>query len=142
MKSLRARSVLALIGLASVVASTALAAEMRAVISHFDGNNVSILDVAEQRVEATVPVAPKPKRLAAGAISTGTAKQTWSFDKDPTRRLTAGWAAVTGTWQVVADSTAPSPPNVLAQASKGHTGSYFSVAIANEPSSSGLWRAT
>src|SRR5262249_31973895 len=50
-----------------------------------------------------------------------------------TGRIAAGWTNVSGTWQVVAHATAPSKPNVLAQVSSEHTGSYFNIAIADQP---------
>ncbi|MEE9219550.1 MAG: hypothetical protein V3U98_10845 [Acidobacteriota bacterium] len=61
-----------------------------------------------------------------------TSIETWWFDKDHLGRVAVGWVEVTGTWQVVADPTAPSTRNVFAQVSKEHSGSYFNVAIANE----------
>jgi hypothetical protein len=69
--------------------------------------------------------------LGGGALA---AAQSWNFDKDAAGKIAAGWSNASGTWQVAADPTAPSQPNVLAQVSKDHTGSYFNVAIAKEPS--------
>jgi len=69
--------------------------------------------------------------LGLGAVAGG---QSWNFDKDAPGKIAAGWTNATGTWEVVADPTAPSKPNVLAQASSNHSGSYFNVAVANEPS--------
>jgi hypothetical protein len=68
------------------------------------------------------------------AVSAYAATNTWNFDKDATGKIAAGWTSASGTWQVVADPTAPSKPNVLAQVSKEHTGDYFNVAVANQPS--------
>jgi hypothetical protein len=60
------------------------------------------------------------------------ATSSWNFDTDPTGKIARGWSQASGTWRVVADPTAPSKPNVLAQVSNHHTGSYFNVTVANE----------
>jgi len=60
------------------------------------------------------------------------ATSSWNFDTDPTGKIASGWSQASGTWRVVADPTAPSKPNVLAQVSNHHTGSYFNVTVANE----------
>ncbi len=72
-------------------------------------------------------------RDTAASAAAAPQEKTWSFDADPVGRVAAGWTNVTGTWQVVADPTAPSRPNVLAQVSKEHTGSHFSVVVADGP---------
>src|SRR6266542_395924 len=69
--------------------------------------------------------------LAANIRAAGPA---WNFDGDATGKIATGWSNESGTWQVVADPTAPSKHNVLAQISNNHSGSYFNVAVANEPS--------
>jgi hypothetical protein len=69
--------------------------------------------------------------LGSGALA---AISSWNFDKDPTGKIATNWSQASGTWRVVADPTAPSKPNVLAQVSQNHTGSYFNVAVANQPS--------
>ena len=69
--------------------------------------------------------------LGLSAVAVG---QSWNFDKDAPGKIAAGWTNASGTWEVVADPTAPSKPNVLAQVSSNHSGSYFNVAVANEPS--------
>ena len=112
MEYLRARSVLALIGLAGVLFSTALAAEMRAVV-------------------ATVPVGQKLKRVAVNGGG-GSAVRRWHFEGDVRGSVPAGWRAETGTWQVLPDPTGSG--NVFAQVSGEHAGSYFNVAICEEPS--------
>jgi hypothetical protein len=61
------------------------------------------------------------------------AEKAWNFDNDKTGEIAAGWRNVTGTWHVVADSTAPSKPNALAQVSSDHSGVYFNVAVADAP---------
>jgi 3-keto-disaccharide hydrolase len=59
----------------------------------------------------------------------------WNFDKDNAQSLLQGWLfAVTGqgtkgTWGVLAEPSAPSQPNVLAQTSKDITDYRFPVAI-------------
>jgi Domain of Unknown Function (DUF1080) len=61
--------------------------------------------------------------------------KTWIFDKDTVQSLPQGWLSVLtgqgtkGTWVVLADPTAPSQPNVLAQTSKDITDYRFPVAI-------------
>jgi hypothetical protein len=61
------------------------------------------------------------------------AARSWTFDKDSVGKIAPGWDQASGNWQVIADATAPSKPNVLAQVSSDHTGSTFNVAVANEP---------
>jgi 3-keto-disaccharide hydrolase len=68
--------------------------------------------------------------LGAAALA---ASQSWNFDKDPTGKIAPGWMNASGTWWVVADATAPSKGNVLAQVSREHSGSYFNVAVADKP---------
>lgn len=59
----------------------------------------------------------------------------WNFDKDETQALPAGWLSehsgqgAKGNWQVAADPTAPSKPNVLAQTLADPTGYRFPLAI-------------
>jgi hypothetical protein len=62
------------------------------------------------------------------------AARSWTFDKDSVGKIAPGWNQASGNWRVIADATAPSKPNVLAQVSNNHTGSYSNVAVANEPS--------
>jgi hypothetical protein len=62
----------------------------------------------------------------------------WNFDQVPAGQLPPGLSAQkTGRgalpkWEVLADSTAPSPSNALAQRSKENTGEHFSLAIIEE----------
>lgn len=66
--------------------------------------------------------------------------KTWNFDKDKTQALPAGWLSehsgqgAKGNWQVEADPTAPSKPNVLAQTSADPTGYRFPLAIVDNTS--------
>jgi len=61
--------------------------------------------------------------------------KTWSFDKERVQELPSGWLSEhtgqgsKGNWKVVADSTAPSQPNVLAQLSDDATNYRFPLAI-------------
>ena len=63
--------------------------------------------------------------------------KSWIFDKDKTQALPAGWLSertgqgAKGDWQVIADATAPSKPNVIAQLSADPTGYRFPLAIAD-----------
>jgi hypothetical protein len=73
----------------------------------------------------------------AGGRSTGRPGQEpvrrWNFDQDKPGAIALGWTNVTGTWHVVADGSAPSAPNTLAQVSSDHVGSFFNLAIADTP---------
>jgi len=66
--------------------------------------------------------------------------KTWNFDKDKAQSPPQGWlSALTGqgakgAWVVLPDSTAPSPPNVLAQTSKDITDYRFPLAIVENSS--------
>jgi hypothetical protein len=57
----------------------------------------------------------------------------WSFDQEAKGQIAPGWRNESGTWQVVADPSAPSKPNVLGQVASNHSGGYFNVVVANEP---------
>jgi hypothetical protein len=57
----------------------------------------------------------------------------FSFDADKPGEMAKGWVDCTGTWKVVADESAPSKPNVLAQVS-GEAKTPFNVALASETS--------
>src|SRR5437764_3882939 len=81
---------------------------------------------------AVTAVARRPAARTATAAKQ--VEKSWNFDQDQPGKIASGWRNETGTWQVVADDTAPSKPNTLAQVSKSHTGSYFNVAVADEPS--------
>jgi hypothetical protein len=70
----------------------------------------------------------------AGTSALAKAK-TWSFDEDKVQELPWGWLSERtgqgslGDWKVVADPTAPSRPNVMAQLSNDATNYRFPVAI-------------
>ena len=63
-------------------------------------------------------------------------KRTWNFDQDPVGKLPANFtSALTGRgtigqWMILKDTSAPSPPNVLAQTSTDQTDYRFPLAIA------------
>jgi hypothetical protein len=62
--------------------------------------------------------------LAVAALATAAQAETVGFDRDPAGALPAGWVCgSTGggapRWAVEADTSAPSPPNVLKQSGKG-----------------------
>jgi hypothetical protein len=50
--------------------------------------------------------------------------RTWNFDADKVGEIAAGFSGEVGEWKVVADETAPSKPNVLAQAAKSEKPIY------------------
>jgi Domain of Unknown Function (DUF1080) len=64
--------------------------------------------------------------------------KSWNFDKDKTGNLPSGWISeltgegTKGTWQVMADPSAPSKPNVLAQTSAEATSYRFPLAIVED----------
>jgi hypothetical protein len=57
-------------------------------------------------------------------------KQKWNFDKDTAGSLPPKFTSATGDWKVVADPTAPSQSNVLAQLA-GSSGSTFNIILAD-----------
>jgi hypothetical protein len=68
----------------------------------------------------------------------------FSFDNIPAGEFPNGWSnqktgkGGLGNWTVLADPTAPSQPNVLAQTSKENPGYHFNVAVAEETNFSDL----
>jgi len=68
----------------------------------------------------------------------------FNFDSDATGSLPAGWSnqktgkGGLGKWMVLADTNAPSKPNVLAQTSKENFGYHFNVAVAEQTNFSDL----
>src|SRR5467141_2189887 len=69
-----------------------------------------------------------------------TKSKTWNFDKDKLQALSSGWLSkhtgrgIAGSWLVLADSSAPSQPNVLAQTSADNTSYRFPLAIVDNTS--------
>src|SRR5574337_1639447 len=62
----------------------------------------------------------------------------WNFDQMPAGQLPSGFSVQktgSGTlpkWEVLADSTAPSLPNVVAQRSKENSGEHFNLAVVED----------
>lgn len=62
----------------------------------------------------------------------------WNFDRVPTGQPPSGFSVQktgSGTlprWEVLADPTAPSPPNALAQRSKESSGEHFNLAVVED----------
>src|SRR6266404_758205 len=66
--------------------------------------------------------------LLAGIVTAQEAKKMWSFDSDKAGPIATGFTSELGEWKVVADETAPSKPNVLAQLAK-NSGSTFNLTL-------------
>lgn len=70
-------------------------------------------------------------------VSFSTAAQnktkSWNFDAEKAGAIAAGFTNEVGEWKVVADNSAPSKPNVLAQLAKNER-PVFNVALASETS--------
>jgi len=68
----------------------------------------------------------------------------FNFDTDAIGSLPAGWSnqktgkGSLGVWKVIADPTAPSKSNVLAQTSKANFGYHFNLAVAEQTNYSNL----
>jgi hypothetical protein len=85
-------------------------------------------------------IEPVQTRPAAPASSQA-ARAEWSFDNLAPGHVPPGWqigatrpTAATATWQVSADPTAPSPPNVFALTHSENYDGTFNLAIADGPS--------
>src|SRR5262245_4857771 len=69
-----------------------------------------------------------------------TGVKTWNFDKETVQELPSGWLSehtgqgAKGNWKVVADPSAPSSPNVLAQLSDDATNYRFPLAVVERAS--------
>jgi hypothetical protein len=55
-------------------------------------------------------------------------KNAWTFDSDQPGQIAGGFTNETGEWKVIADASAPSKPNVLAQMAKSSP-STFNLAL-------------
>jgi len=90
----------------------------------------------------------KPKKKKAEAAPTETLTPTptptpevhvWNFDSDKAGEVPAGWKALEGDWQVIADPSAPSKPNVFGLPAgrmlKSLTSmlAYYPIAIETDP---------
>ena len=106
--------------------------------NHFLGFALALLVVATMIPHIAFPSAPAaPSRFTAMPQSSGTAI-TYNFDKDSPGGLPAKFhGARTGQgseekWMVMADSSAPSKPNVVAQTSTDKTDYRFPLLISDE----------
>lgn len=66
--------------------------------------------------------------LLAGALIAQNQKKVWNFDTNKPGDIPEGFTNEVGEWKVVADETAPSKQNVLAQLAKS-SGSTFNVTV-------------
>jgi len=64
----------------------------------------------------------------AGGLVAQEGKRTWNFDSDGPGAIARGFKGETGDWKVIADQTAPSQPNALAQSAK-NSGSTFNLTL-------------
>ena len=64
--------------------------------------------------------------LAGGPVAAQTSEKVWNFDAGTPGSLPEGFKAAVGDWKIVADPSAPSRPNVLAQAAH-NSGSTFNL---------------
>lgn len=69
--------------------------------------------------------------LLAASVVAQKAQKAWNFDADTPGAVTRGFTSEVGEWKVVADETAPSKPNVLAQWAKS-SGSTFNLALVSD----------
>jgi hypothetical protein len=76
----------------------------------------------------TIPVIIMGIALAAASLAAQVGKMSWNFDADKTGVIAKGFINEGGKWEVVADDTSPSKPNVLAQLSKS-PGSAFNLTL-------------
>jgi hypothetical protein len=67
--------------------------------------------------------------LSTGLVARSSEK-IWNFDGDKTGNIPTGFSNEGGDWKIVADPTAPSGPNALAQLTK-NSGSTFNVTLVN-----------
>ncbi len=66
--------------------------------------------------------------LVASGLIAQTQEKVWNFDTNKPGVIPEGFTNEVGEWKVVADETAPSKPNVLAQLAK-NSGSTFNVTL-------------
>jgi len=66
--------------------------------------------------------------LLASGLTAQNPEKVWNFDVDKTGNIPEGFTNEVGEWKVVADPTAPSKPNVLAQLAK-NSGSTFNITL-------------
>ena len=70
--------------------------------------------------------------MFAAAVVAAQGKMSWNFDADKVGEIAKGFTNDVGKWEVVADDTAPSKPNVLAQLAKS-LGSTFNLTLVSTP---------
>lgn len=75
----------------------------------------------------------QPAYGPANRVASPTASRSWDFADTAVGKLPSGWESVRGTWQIAAEPAAPSPPNVLGQVSREHSGSHFNLAVSEQP---------
>ncbi len=68
--------------------------------------------------------------LIAGGLLAQNGKMSWNFDADKPGEIAKGFTDEIGRWEVVADNTAPSKSNVLAQLAKS-SGPTFNLTLVN-----------
>jgi len=71
--------------------------------------------------------------LMASVIVARGAMMSWNFDNDKVGEIPKGFTNEVGKWEVVADNTAPSKHNVLAQLAKS-SGPTFNITLINDSS--------
>jgi hypothetical protein len=69
--------------------------------------------------------------VLAAVVVAAQGKVSWNFDADKVGEIAKGFTNEVGKWEVVADDTAPSKPNVLAQLAKS-SGSTFNITLVND----------
>jgi hypothetical protein len=68
--------------------------------------------------------------LLSTVLSAQDLEKIWNFDGDRTANIPSGFTNEVGEWKIVAEPTAPSKPNALAQLAK-NSGSTFNVTLVN-----------
>ena len=69
--------------------------------------------------------------LLATGLAAQEGKESWNFDADSPGTIAKGFFNDVGEWKVVADPTAPSSPNVLAQLAR-NSGSTFNITLVGD----------
>jgi hypothetical protein len=69
--------------------------------------------------------------MTAAVVAAQNGKMSWNFDADKVGEIAKGFANEAGKWEVVADDTAPSKPNVLGQLAKS-PGATFNLTLASD----------
>ena len=69
--------------------------------------------------------------MTAAVVAAQNEKMSWNFDADKVGEIAKGFTNEGGRWEVVADDTTPSRPNVLAQLAK-NAGAAFNLTLASD----------